>query len=152
MFKYVQLCFLFLFIGVFFFGGGSIPYWISINLLTKLDDLFRVALSYVVYKRLSVFPGSLTEPSCIVVLKSFLCVKLCVFTKQDYLLFPIFPQALGFLYASGLGVNSSQAKVMLLKSYCILDLELSTGLCWFTYLLFHRLLYITLLELLEAIW
>lgn len=75
----------------------------------------------------------------------------CVFTKVRILTFPPFTQGLGFLYASGLGVNSSQAKVMLLKSYCTLNLELNKHWPVLIYVSdFHRLLCITLLELLEA--
>lgn len=44
------------------------------------------------------------------------------------------PQALGFLYASGLGVNSSQAKVTLLKFYYILNLELDKPWPLLTYI------------------
>lgn len=45
--------------------------------------------------------------------------------QSNILALLLLPQGLGFLYASGLGVNSSQAKVMLLKSYCTLNLELN---------------------------
>ena len=40
--------------------------------------------------------------------------------KLTLMTFIILFQALGFLYASGLGVNSSQAKVRQLKLHCIL--------------------------------